>query len=134
MNAGISNMVISLKQHGFRNEYEYAKWLANRLGFAKYKDYLNHLATRRGYRNRAERQRQAEIKNGFPRAIDYKNHLARQRGFKDFYEYKKSLKKSEAKKISISEVKDDDWMYKPILNINTHTNYDGNKINHEWMD
>jgi len=28
---------------------------------------------------------------------------------------------------------DDDWMYRPLLNINTRTNYDGNKIEAEWM-
>lgn len=27
---------------------------------------------------------------------------------------------------------DPDWMYKPILNTNTRTNYDGNQI--EWSD
>lgn len=127
-------MVINLKAHNFKNEYEYAKWLANRLGFQNYKDYLNHLAQRRGYRNRAERQRQMEIKNGFARAIDYKNYLAQQRGFKDFYEYKRHLNTRSEKTPNTKEEKDDDWMYKPILNLNTHTNYDGNEINHEWMD
>jgi hypothetical protein len=28
---------------------------------------------------------------------------------------------------------DDDWMYRPLLNIDTRTNYDGNKIEAEWM-
>ncbi len=27
----------------------------------------------------------------------------------------------------------DDWMYRPLLNIDTRTNYDGNKIEAEWM-
>lgn len=27
----------------------------------------------------------------------------------------------------------DDWKYKPLLNIDTRTNYDGNKIEAEWM-
>ncbi len=27
----------------------------------------------------------------------------------------------------------DDWMYRPLLNINTRTDYDGNKIEAEWM-
>ena len=29
--------------------------------------------------------------------------------------------------------KNDDWMYKPLLNTNTRTDYDGNRINEAWM-
>ena len=29
---------------------------------------------------------------------------------------------------------DPDWMFKPILNIDTRTNYDGGKIEQEWLD
>ena len=37
------------------------------------------------------------------------------------------------KQVEIEEKDDAEWMYKPILKTNTHTNYDGNKIESEWM-
>ncbi len=37
-------------------------------------------------------------------------------------------------KTHMKEIIDPDWMFKPILNINTSTNYDGNKIEQEWFD
>lgn len=38
------------------------------------------------------------------------------------------------KKIEIVEKDDPDWIYKPILKTNTRPDYDGNKIEAEWMD
>jgi uncharacterized short protein YbdD (DUF466 family) len=128
-----------------KSEYEYAKFLARRLGFASYNDYLDHLAARKGFKNRSEQQRASEKKRGFNRPIDYKNHLARQRGFKDYYEYRRHAKnkrpahKKHSEKKTAIDAKpkppaDDDWMYKPLLNTNTRCDYDGNKINFEWME
>jgi hypothetical protein len=36
-------------------------------------------------------------------------------------------------KKNIIDETDPDWIYKPILKTNTHTDYDGNRINEEWM-
>jgi hypothetical protein len=32
------------------------------------------------------------------------------------------------------KITDPDWMFKPLLNTNTRTNYDGSKIEQEWLD
>lgn len=34
----------------------------------------------------------------------------------------------------LNEDNDPDRMYKPLLRTNTHTDYDNNKINADWMD
>jgi hypothetical protein len=90
-------------RNGFKDTYDYKKYLVKNLGFNTYSDYQEELVKKRGFKNRSDYEKKRVIKLGYKNITDYLNVQAIKSGFENYSQRRIYWKKIQ-KELSQSEL------------------------------